>query len=268
MGSRSLQGLASSSADSRLTSYGPLTDCRFAGIVAALVDEARCLAPVQPVAGATVRISDGSLLRLSGMGPARSADAACALVDQGAAALLSWGVCGALSPGLKSGSLVMPKTITSAAGVRRSVDLPWWERLDRVLRSRAFGYLDGCLLSTERPIAEIAEKASARETTAAIAVDTESAAIAEVAAARKVPFLALRAVVDDAGQALPKPLMDATDPLGRPRAQLIVSALVTHPELWLTITRISSAFRAAKRTLKEISRTQPGSLAFGDGRLT
>lgn len=221
---------------------------------------------MQPTVGATARLSDGSLLRLSGMGPIQSAKAARALVDEGASALLSWGVCGALAPELKAGSLVMPRTISSADGILRSVDLAWWRRLDRVLQNRSIEYVDGCLLSAQRPIAEIAEKALTWETTAAIAVDTESAAVAEIAAANKVPFLALRVVVDDANQALPKPVMAATDILGRPRAWLMASTVMIHPELWLTIARLNSAYWTAKRTLKEVSRTQPGLLAFGDNR--
>lgn len=256
--------LASSSAGGSLTSQGPQTERRFAGIVAALADEARCLAPVRPLPGATVRLSDGSLLRLSGMGPARSADAACALLDQGAGALLSWGICGALNSGLRAGALVMPRAVTSVEGLVLSVDLPWWERLDRVLGDRAIDYIDGRLLSTEQPIAEVAEKGLAREATSAVAVDTESVAIAEVAAARKVPFLALRVVVDRADQALSMPVVAAIDPLGRPRIRLMVSALLAHPEHWLMVARIGFAYRATKRTLREVARTRPGSLAFCD----
>lgn len=239
----------------------------FTGIVAALVDEARCLVQVRPRVDATANLPDGSLLRLSGMGPVRSAKAAQSLVDEGAAALLSWGVCGALDPRLKAGSLIMPKTITTTTGILQPVDPAWWGRLARVMGDQAIEYDDGCLLSTEKPIAEIVEKVSTREITEAIAVDTESAAVAEVAAVRNVPFLALRVVVDDANQTLPESVLAATDVLGRPRIRVMVSALVFHPELWATIVQINSAYRTAKRTLKVVSGIHPGSLAFDDSPL-
>ena len=53
------------------------------------------------------------------------------------------------------------------------------------------------------PITGAAAKAATRRETGAVAVDMESSAVAEVAAASHVPFMAIRVIVDTALDAIP-----------------------------------------------------------------
>ena len=104
------------------------------GVVAALASEARALGPSMP-RGANPRLSElaalgeGSLLALSGIGPAGAAAAAQALVDAGVAALMTFGMAGGLDPQLKPGSVVIPCELISTEGVRYGTCRVWREQV-------------------------------------------------------------------------------------------------------------------------------------------
>ncbi len=112
------------------------------------------------------------------------------------------GVAGALSRGLKPGDLVLsdrilmihadgqpasPETVVSASHVRA---------IGHSLASAGIAYSTGAILTSNR-VFTVAEKRGAKESTGAIAVDMESAALASEAAVRGLPFVAIRAVLDE-----------------------------------------------------------------------
>ena len=69
----------------------------------------------------------------------------------------------------------------------------------------------GRLLTSARSVGSVEDKAALFERTGAVAVDMESAAIAEVAEQHGLPFLAVRVVVDSAGDVLPAAVTAAAD---------------------------------------------------------
>ncbi len=81
------------------------------GIIAATAAEARTLAKAPIPPGELIHLPTGSLMLLSGMGAHRARLAARTLLENGATALVSWGVAGGLAPGLSPGSLILPETI-------------------------------------------------------------------------------------------------------------------------------------------------------------
>ena len=99
------------------------------GIIAALADEARVLSSGPISTETTILVGNSIMLRLSGMGSTRARAAACALVEQGAEALVSWGVAAGLCPDLRPGSLVIPKKILGQEGEEYLVDCAWSERI-------------------------------------------------------------------------------------------------------------------------------------------
>lgn len=230
-----------------------------------MLDEARCLGSIPEHIDRATELADASRVRLCGIGPQRAALAAQALLDQGAGALLSWGTCGALRKGMKAGELLLPITVMDQAGVAYPVDPHWRRRLEQALPAgiKAGG---GLLLSGSRPLASVRDKTAAHIATAAVGVDMESAAVAGVAAAANVPFLAVRVVLDRADQMLPMAVLSAVDEIGRPRVPLLLRTLALHPLQLRHLMALGRGFSQARRTLRQVAACRPGALAFSGER--
>lgn len=231
----------------------------FAGVVAALYDEARCLAPLAAAPGAEAALPGGRLI-LSGMGAARAATAAQALVAAGATALLSWGTCGALDPALRAGDVFLPDRIQAPDGTRYTTDAAWRARVRAALPRGLNGVDGGTLLSGDRPWSTPRDKA--RGAAFGRAADMESAAIAGVAQRARLPLLAIRVVIDEAAQVLPDTAVRGVDAIGRPRLVAFVTGLARRPRDVLALPGLGRSFARATRSLRSIAGCEPVRLAF------
>jgi adenosylhomocysteine nucleosidase len=231
------------------------------GFVVALKAEARSLIKRAVVPETCIRLPDSAFLRLAGMGPDRAGRAADALVAEGAAALISWGCAGGLQESILPGTLILPDKILTSDLKPLSVDISWRERLLRRLQ----GHLDimkGPLIESPNVLRSPPEKTALFEKSGALAVDMESAAIARVAVAAQLPFLAVRAVSDSATLAIPPPLLNVTDVFGRVRLFQLLISLARRPHLLPSLIRLGFSFRAAQNTLTKVVRlTGPQLLA-------
>ena len=88
--------------------------------------------------------------------------------------------------------------------------------------------------------------------TGALAVDMESGALAAAARARGVPFAALRAVLDAAGEALPAGADVIDEASGEVRAARALAAIALRPRLWPAAGRLLRQQRVAARRLAGI----------------
>ena len=117
--------------------------------------------------------------------------------------VIGTGVVGALSSGLKPGDLVLSdRALTIDADGRvdeqvAAVGDAHLRAIGRSLANAGIAYSTGAILTSHRVLATGAEKRRAKESTGAIAVDMETAAIAAEATARGLPFVAIRAVLDE-----------------------------------------------------------------------
>jgi adenosylhomocysteine nucleosidase len=128
--------------------------------------------------------------------------------------VVSAGVCGGLDPALRVGDLVLPDSVVSEAGVRLPVTGTVAQRAAAAGGAPARA---GVMLTASRIVATPEAKAALRAATGAVAVDMESAAILEAAAARGCSSLVVRAVSDDASETLPEELMRMMGADGRIR---------------------------------------------------
>ncbi len=231
------------------------------GIVVALKAEARSLIKKSVLPETSVRLPESALLRLAGMGPDRAGRAADALVVEGTTALISWGCAGGLQGSILPGTLILPEKILTSDPEPFFVDISWRERLLRRLQ----GHLDivtGPLIESRNVLSSSLEKTALFEKSGALAVDMESAAVARVAAAAQLPFLAVRAISDSARWAIPPPFLDATDVFGRVRHFQLLMGLARRPQLLPSLIRLGVSFRAAQNTLTTVARlTGPQFLA-------
>lgn len=227
------------------------------GVVAALAAEARTLGSAKRRSDGLAAVGGGILVAVSGIGCAAAALAARKLVDAGATALLSWGVAGGLDPQLRAGTLCLPNEVISGDGASFATSHHWRELLSAAIPARR-AVVNGKLLTSARAIDAVVDKASAFRETGAAAVDMESLAVAEIAATHRLPFIAVRAIVDTAADALPESVVAASR-AGQVQIWRLARGLARSPMDMAALLRLAQRYRAATRSLAAVART--GALA-------
>ena len=221
------------------------------GVVAALEAEARTLGPAVRRRDGLASLGDGALLAVSGMGGDLAAPAARRLVEAGVSALLSFGLAGGLDPALRAGRVVLPDEVISRDGMRMHTSSEWHRHLSRAIAD--LEPVSGALLSSVGPVAAVEDKALLFRETGAVAVDMESVAIAQVAAAHELPFMAVRVIVDGAADALPRAVA-AAGRSGRLSILRLIGGIAAAPQDLVGLIRLSRRYRAATRSLAAVAR--------------
>ncbi len=169
-------------------------------------------------------------LAQSGMGPKLAKLATQTLVDGHSPAwIISAGFSGALDPGMRVGDIVVGNSVVDAAGAELAIDL-------KMQADPAKGLHVGRLLMVDRIVQTVAEKKSLAEQHAAIAVDMESMAVAQICHNLKIKFLAVRVISDDMSADLPSEVASVVGSSGTVRLGAAVGALFKRPgsakDLW------------------------------------
>ncbi|MGI9333157.1 MAG: purine phosphorylase [Gammaproteobacteria bacterium] len=223
------------------------------GIVAALPGEARALGLGRRARSLDMPVSlartDAPVwVSVSGMGPGRARASALALRERNAGALLSFGCAAGLDPRLPPGALVVPQRLSHAQGSATAVTGQWHAGLCLALA----GSLDvhtSALAAAQALLESSSDKRALGEASGAAAADMESAAVAEVALDAGLPFIAVRAVADDATMSIPLAARAAAGANGRIRPGASLRALVANPRELAALTALGRAFCRACATL-------------------
>ncbi len=153
------------------------------------------------------------------------------------AAILSFGLCGALDPALRPGDLIIG---TAVGGIR--CDEAWTARLGERLPEARLGPV-----ASEGGMAVSVAAKRALRARGAVAVDMES----HLAAATGVPFAILRAVSDGASAAIPEAAQAGFGEDGVIDARAVLRSLAKHPgqigALIRTALGAEAGFRALAR---------------------
>ncbi|MBS0416877.1 MAG: purine and other phosphorylase-like protein, family 1 [Proteobacteria bacterium] len=225
------------------------------GIVCALASEARHLGPTVRLAEPVGSLPDGTLVATTGMGRSAAAAGARALITAGAGALASWGMAGGLDPSLAAGAILLPTEVVGIDGSAHPCEAGWRSRLSSTITAQT-----GRLLTSAKAVGSVEDKAALFRSTRAVAVDMESAAIAEVAEEHGLPFIAVRVVVDSAADVLPRAVTAAADNEGHLHIWRLIGALALAPNELAPLIQLARRYRAANRSLAAIARK--GSLAL------
>jgi adenosylhomocysteine nucleosidase len=185
---------------------------------------------------------------------ARAGQEAERLLAEGAGALVSFGIAGGLDPVLMPGDLVLAERIHLPEGGHIETAAPWrgdWtaRAAEAGLRSRG-----GTLAGSPRVVTPAADKRRLFESSGACAVDMESHAVARVAEAAGVPFLAVRAVADPSDSSLPSVVRHSLGPDGRERRGVVAARLTLRPWQLPDVLRLRRDMRAALATLGRLVR--------------
>jgi nucleoside phosphorylase len=182
-------------------------------------------------------LPDARILIGGGQSRRLAAELAAAVAVSG---IVSFGLCGALDPGMEAGDLVYD-----------TAD-PAWDKALRALDARP-----GKIVGQDAIAATTADKAMLRAATDADAVDMESHLAREAADAAGVPFAALRAVSDAAGRSLPRAAAAGFRADGGVDVGAVVLALAMRPWDLPALIRLGNdsakAFAALERAATALS---------------
>lgn len=220
---------------------------RKVGIIVGLMAEAR----IAQRSGCAVAVGGGLP-----MGARRMAEG---LVQDGATALISFGLAGGLDPSLQAGALVVPRAV-----LVQNRSFPCDGALRALLEEGATPVES--LLAGDAVVARATEKARLWRQHATAVVDLESGVVAQVAQAHGLPFAVLRAICDPAQRDLPRTAIEALDESGRVRPMKMAGMLARHP---LDILGLIALGRDAARARRSLVRGAEslGRLAASDADL-
>ena len=125
-----------------------------------------------------------------------------------------------------------------------AADLGWSAALARRCGARL-----GMVAGAPGVVGEPARKRALRAATGALVVDLETEAAAHFAAARQLPFAALRAVADTAEEVLPRSAAIGLTPDGRPAPGRVALALLRQPRELGALLTVAKRSRVALQAL-------------------
>jgi adenosylhomocysteine nucleosidase len=194
-------------------------------------------------AEAAVARRAGMTAQASGGIAAQTTAIAESLLRAGAEALISFGLAGALAPGLAPGALLVPRAVIDETGMRYTVDPEWRMRMIDALRGAGLWLEERDMLGASEVAASLARKADFHRLTGAVAIDLESHLVAQAAARAGRPFLVLRAVADSATQALPDAAVHGLAPNGKPALGRVFRSVASDPRQILALIKLAGDTR-------------------------
>lgn len=164
--------------------------------------------------------------------------------------LLVLGVGGGLSPGLAPGDLVAARRVAED-GRELALPDPRW-----LAAAVAGGAVAGTALTARRILVTAEEKRAAWLALGGpgpAVVDLESAAYARLAAARGIPFLVVRAVIDAADETLPLDFNRARRAEGGVEEARVVRMALLRPQVWGALADLRRRLRHSARALARLA---------------
>jgi adenosylhomocysteine nucleosidase len=166
-------------------------------------------------------------------------------LDDSVRGIISFGICGGLSPDLAPGACIIASEIVSD-GARITADVEWRARLLQLLPQAVSGPVAGIdvLMGTAQ------EKSALFGTTGALGADMESHVAAEIAGEHGLPFACLRAIADPAWSDLPPAASCAVlNENGTVNKGAVLWSLLTRPGQIPALMRVARQTNAAFNAL-------------------
>ena len=224
------------------------------GVVMALHAEAECLGDRDGAAAPLTWISGGSALQ--------ARRGAAQLQEQGVAALVSFGLAIGLAPVLRPGDVVIGERVVLPDGAAVPTDAAWRAALMQRLAGSGLNLRVARIAGSDEVLTSAGAKRRAFQTTFAATLDTESHAVAEVAAAAGLPLLAVRAVAEPAEAMRPGVAFAAVGADGQTRSLAMMSHLARRPWEIPAAWRFSQDGRRALEALRRVAAVGPRPFAF------
>lgn len=181
-----------------------------------------------------------ALIGCAGLRPRAAQHAAETLAAGGATALMSFGIAGGLDPILVPGTLIIRG------------DASW----TAALRAQFSDALARPLAAATTVLATPADKAALFAATGAAAADMESAGVAEIAATRGIPFVAVRVIADTAHDRVPMVAINAATADGHVRMATSIAGALRHPSQIPDLIRLGRQTAIATAVLRRLAESE------------
>ena len=220
------------------------------GIIAALPAEAESLYSGKIDIASPLEIHPDIFLCLSGMGHESAFNSVNKLIQLNINALISWGTAGAIDSRLKPGDLVLADNIK---GNDNSfiVSSEWLNRLNAYFKQQDFKTHIGTIVSINQMCNSVTEKTALAKQTDAIAVDMESAVVAEMSKQHGLNFIAVRAIADEINDTIPAVVMEHTNNLAEPVFPGFLLSCLQQPKQIFRLVTLARRYKMAIKTLKQ-----------------
>ncbi len=219
------------------------------GVIAALPVEARCLYPEKLDIASPAEIHSDIFLCLSGIGTESAYTAIEQLLSLEIDALVSWGVAGALDPSLKAGDLLIADSvIISDKNFQTSSD--WLVNIKNYFLNISLNPVIAPIASIDAMSITNNDKTLLHNNTGALAVDMESAAIADISSKHNLDFIVIRAIADEIDTPIPEVVTKYTNALGQPDFIPFVISCLKNPRQIKELIKLAKCYNKSIKTLK------------------
>ena len=172
--------------------------------------------------------------------------------------LISFGIAGGLAPHLRPGDVILSAEIIG--------DNRRWRPDERFQGevgdlARRIGAVEGPVLGASGILATEDDKARAWRDTGALAVDLESAIVAQAADAAGIPFVVLRTIADPATRALPLAALIPLAEDGTPAFARVLAEIVRRPRQIAALVGLARETRQALGALAGAAHALRGAFA-------
>jgi adenosylhomocysteine nucleosidase len=160
---------------------------------------------------------------------------------------LNIGYCGALTPGLSLGQLVIADSVIyENTGTAIPTDSNTFsKKIDETCKDTQVKFQKGIILTVDKVVSGPHEKAFLGTKFGAIALDMESAGLANAASASKTPFAIIRAVLDPMDMHLPS----FTDDDSTNSINMAIKNIINKPQNILALPQLHYCASEARQTL-------------------
>jgi adenosylhomocysteine nucleosidase len=178
--------------------------------------------------------SEGVRAVAGGGDAAQLAQAIEQALAEGGYALISFGVCASLKPGLTAGTCLAGREVVHA-GTTYAADTAWTARIAKVIGGKEPVIMAG----VDHPLTSLAEKRPLHAASGAVAADMESHIVAEIATRNGLPFAVLRVVADPAARDIPPAALAAMAADGGVDIAGLLAALRRDPAQLAALARLA-----------------------------
>jgi adenosylhomocysteine nucleosidase len=168
-------------------------------------------------------------------------------------AIISFGLCGGLSPQAQIGQAFICDTLVTPDGTFQA-DVAWRKRLFAATKYYERHWWSSGNFNTANTIAE---RAQLLAQTGCWVIDDETYAVAEFAKARGIAFQALRTVSDGAEDNLPQAVIDALNPDGTDDVEAVILSVIEDP------VQIPDLLKTAQEYYKSLAELNTAAISIG-----
>ncbi len=191
------------------------------------------------------------MVAISGQGVERARRATRFLLKADPIFVLNFGVAGALVPGLKSGDLVIPGSITDGRNTEAIDSIPG-EKINAILQSNGIGFQNGLLVTHPEVAPSTSDKGNLHNSTGAIAVDMEAFGIYQECRSARVPFHIVKAITDTVDQTVPLSVTSCLSETGHVKLAQFTLNIICRPWLIPRLIEMQKSFAAAVYSLEQV----------------